>query len=147
MINQIAPNFSLIDLAGNTISLQDFKNKTIVIDFWATWCGPCVASFAGMQKAVEKFKANDNVKFLFINSWERGEGIEKRVAEFIKEKNYPFHVLLDLKNEVVTVYEVEGIPTKFIVDKNGNIRFKSVGFGGDTERMVEELSQMIDLVN
>ena len=80
------------------------------------------------------------------NTWERGEGIEKNVASFIEENNYSFHVLLDLESKVVEAFGVEGIPTKFVVDKERKIRFKSVGFGGDEDKMVQELSLMIDLL-
>ncbi len=146
MLNKPAPDFTLEDLEGNSVSLTDLKGKTLIIDFWATWCGPCVSSFPGMQNAVNKFKDDETVKFLFINTWERGDNVKENVAKFIKDKNYTFHVLLDLKSEVVAAYGVDGIPTKFVVDKNGNIRFKSVGFGGDVNKLVEELSLMIDMV-
>lgn len=146
MLNQAAPNFTLIDLAGDSVSLKGLRGKIVILDFWATWCGPCLASFPGMQQAVERFRADNQVEFLFVNTWERGDDVQKRVSDFIKEKNYPFHVLLDLKNEVVTAYGVEGIPTKFVIDRNGIIRFKSVGYGGSASEMVEELSTMIAMV-
>jgi peroxiredoxin len=146
MLDKPAPEFSLEDLEGNTIALADLKGKTIVVDFWATWCGPCIRSFPAMQKAVDKFKDDETVKFLFINTWERGEGVKEKVVKFIEEKDVTFHVLMDLENKVVEAYGVEGIPTKFVVDKNGKIRFKSVGFMGDDQELVDELSLMIDMV-
>ena len=146
MLDTSAPDFSLEDLEGNTVSLADLKGKTLILDFWATWCGPCIRAFPGMQKAVDKFKDNDSVKFLFINTWERGEGVKEKVANFIKEKEVTFHVLMDSESKVVEAYGVEGIPTKFVVDKNGKIRFKSVGFSGDDQKLVDELSLMIDML-
>ena len=86
--------------------------------------------------AVDKFKSDESVAFLFINTWERSSDVKKMVADFLEKKNYRFHVLLDSDNKVVEAYGVEGIPTKFIIDKNGKIRFKSVGFGGDAEKLV-----------
>ncbi|RME10756.1 MAG: TlpA family protein disulfide reductase, partial [Bacteroidetes bacterium] len=145
MMNEPAPAFALKDLAGNTVSLESLKGKVVVLDFWATWCGPCKASFPGMQDAVNKFASSDEVVFLFVDTWERAEDKAKNAKDFIESKSYSFHVLLDEENKVVEDFGVSGIPTKFIIDKNGNIRFKSVGFGGDNDALVEELSLMIEL--
>ena len=63
----------------------------------------------------------------------------------MKKKNYPFYVLMDNENKMVTDFEVSGIPTKFILDKQGNIRFKAVGFEGNTDALADEVEQMIEL--
>ncbi len=147
MINEPAPKFTLVGLDGKKVSLEELKGKTVIIDFWATWCGPCKVSFPGMQKAVDKFANDPNVKFLFINTWENNvEDKKKNAEDFIKQNKYTFHVLLDNDNKVIESYKVNGIPTKFIIDKDGNIRFKSVGFDGNTDGLVEELSTMITML-
>jgi len=147
MINEPAPDFTLGDLNGNKVSLSELKGKTIILDFWATWCGPCISSFPGMKKAVEKYAGDANVKFLFINSWERVEDRKTSAHSFIKKNKYPFQVLMDYNDKVVGAYGVSGIPTKFIIDKNGNIRFKSIGFAGNVDQLVDEISVMVSMLN
>lgn len=152
LINIPAPGFTLKDLDGKPVSLASLKGKTVIVDFWATWCGPCKASMPGMQMAVNKYKDDPNVKFLFVDTWENGDDYVPGVKKFISDNKYPFHVLLDDKDadgkqgKIVEAYKVEGIPTKFIIDKNGNIRFKYVGYDGTPEALVTEVSNVIEMV-
>lgn len=145
MLNNASPSFALLDLDGNKISTNDLKGKVVVVDFWATWCGPCIASFPAMQKMVNKYKDSAEVKFVFINSWENGDDRNKKAADFIKTNKYNFDVLLDSDNAVIESFKVEGIPTKFVIDKNGIIRFKSVGYNSNEEKAMAELTAMINL--
>jgi thiol-disulfide isomerase/thioredoxin len=146
LTNDPAPAFSLEDLDGNQVSLASLKGKTFVLDFWAVWCGPCVGSFPGMKKVVEKYEDDPSVEFLFINTWENEEDKKKHAQDYITKYDYPFHVLLDVEDKVVEAFKVRGIPTKFIVDKNGNIRFTKIGYGGNDEKMIKELGLMIEMV-
>ena len=145
MLSETAPSFALLDMSGKKLDIADLKGKVVVVDFWATWCGPCKASFPGMQKMVNKYKDNQNVKFIFVDTWEKGEEKEKNASEFITSNKYSFHVLMDNEDKVVSQFKVEGIPTKFIIDKNGVIRFKAVGFDGNDEKLAQELTAMIEM--
>jgi peroxiredoxin len=99
-----------------------------------------------MQKEVNRFNDNPDVQFLFIDSRERSEKADKtkKSADFIAQHKYTFNVLMDNENTAIVKYKVEGIPTKFILDKNGMIRFKTVGFS-DGEKMQKEIELMIGM--
>ena len=150
IISLPAADFTLWDVDGNQVSLHDLKGKTVILDFWATWCGPCKRSFPAMKMAVERFKNNPDVKFLFIHTWEKEEHATDSAKAYVTRNNYPFQVLMDLKNAeginpVVESYKIEAIPTKFVIDGNGDIRFKFTGFSGGDDAAVEEVAAMIDL--
>ena len=147
MLSEAAPVFTLLDLQGQKVNLSDLKNKVVIADFWATWCGPCKSSFPSMQKMVTKYKDDPNVKFVFIDTWENGDDNKKKhtdVSNFIATNKYDFHVLMDNEDKVVADFKISGIPTKFIIDKKGIIRFKSVGWDGE-DKLMTELSTMIDI--
>jgi len=115
------------------------------VDFWATWCGPCIASMPAMKTVQEKLIAGGNVAFVFVDTWENVENKKQNAADFMAKNKYPFHVLLDEESKVVADFKVNGIPTKFIIDKTGNIRFKSIGFDGNDDALIDEVSMMVEM--
>jgi pentatricopeptide repeat protein len=142
-LHKPAPDFNLKSLDGQMVKLSDQKGKVVIIDFWATWCGPCKMSFPYLQKVYEQYKANPNVLILALNTWERetGDKREEMVKKFMSDNKYTFQVLYD--ESIVEKYGASGIPTKYIIDKNGQIAFESIGFNNGPE-MISEMSLEID---
>lgn len=148
MLNAEAPGFTLKDLEGKTVSLSDYRGKVVVLDFWATWCGPCIASFPAMTKLMQQ---HPEVVFLYIATREKPDGALERVKGFIAQHQYPFHVLMDepLKDnpseyEVVAAYKPNGIPAKIVIDATGKQRFLTIGYTSENDLM-NEMEAMIQL--
>lgn len=151
LIDEKAPDFVVKDIQGKDVSLADFKGKTIVLDFWATWCAPCIKSFPVMQKVVDKYKDDPNVKFLFIHTMEVSANPLEDIKKFLSKNKYTLDFYMDVKdkktkiNPAIRAFGVKGIPAKFVIDGNGKIRFKSTGFSGKDEVVFSELSTMIEI--
>ncbi len=135
----------LTTLDGKKVTLADFKGKVVMIDFWATWCGPCVKSMPSLQEVYNKYSGNDQVQILVVNVWERTKERKEVAGKFIETNKYTFPVFLDLEDEVVKKFGVTGIPTKFFLDKEGRVQYKDVGFKAADE-FKEYASSVIDLM-
>ncbi|MCK8493979.1 TlpA family protein disulfide reductase [Spirosoma sp. RP8] len=147
LINEPAPAFSMTDLQGRTISSASLRGKVIVLDFWATWCGPCIASFPAMKQAQSKFENDSKVQFLFVNTREGGP--LQRVHNFMNRQpygSYGFTVPIDASQRVSRAYKVQGIPTKVVIDPKGRVRYRQIGYSGDPETTVNELTLVVEML-
>ncbi len=118
-----APVWTLPDLAGNPVNSVQFKGKVVVVDFWATWCGPCVEEIPGYIALQEKY-GKDGLVIIGISLDRRGpESVKKFVAK--QGMNYP--VLMGDAAVVEAFGNFDAIPTTFIIDRAGNIRERKTG--------------------
>ncbi len=150
-VNEAAPDFEITDFKGNRVSLKSLKGKTVFIDFWATWCVPCVASFPGMQKAVDYYKGDDSVVFMFVHTAEKNGNATEEAKKMIAAKKHSFDVYMDLKdkasgkNPMMSAFKVSMLPTKLVIDPNGVIRYRTAGYIG-VDEAIPEIKTMIDMV-
>ncbi len=131
-----APDFSLETIDGTKVSLADLKGSVIVLDFWATWCGPCRASMPHVNKIYEDNKAK-GLKAFAVNIREEKDDVEA----FIKENKLTIPVLLDKDGKTASAYEAQGIPETVVIGKDGIIRNVFVGAGPDSP---EKLRAAVD---
>ncbi|PGX02752.1 MULTISPECIES: redoxin domain-containing protein [Bacillus] len=125
-IGKVAPDFELTKLDGTNVKLSDLKGKKVILNFWATWCGPCQQEMPDMEAFYKEHK--ENVEILAINYTpsEKGGG-EEKVSNFATEKGITFPILLDKNIDVTTAYKVITIPTSYFIDTKGVIQDKFIG--------------------
>lgn len=122
VLNAVAPDFTLTNLAGEAVSLSQFRGKPVVINFWATWCVPCRREMPAFQQAFETYQADDLV-ILAINMEEDATLVEP----FVDELGLDFEILYDEDGQVTKEYQVTGLPRTLFVDPQGVIRHIQVG--------------------
>jgi thiol-disulfide isomerase/thioredoxin len=131
-----APNWELKDPSGKVHTLSEYEGKIVLMDFWATWCGPCKKAMPGVQALHEKY-ADKGVVVLGINCWENEDGDPKG---YMDEQGYTYGLLLGA-DKVAEDYKVPGIPTFYLIGPDGKVLHNSVGADPKAE---EELSKIID---
>jgi peroxiredoxin len=118
-----AINFTLPNIDGKRMSLKDFRGRVIMLNFWATWCSPCRVEMPSMENLYKKFKDRN---FIILGISVDNNRI-RRLSNFIKEFGITFPVLLDKDGKIANRYGVKGIPTTFIINRNGEFIGKIVG--------------------
>ena len=120
-LNQADYTWLLTNSAGQISNLSDYKGKVIFLNFWATWCPPCVGEMPGIQQLYDKFKDNDQIVFLLVSN----ESVET-INQFIKKKKYSFPVY-SAREQSPEAFSSNSIPTTFVISPGGDIVVKEVG--------------------
>ena len=122
-IGQPAPELALTDLAGNTHRLSEYRGKAVLLNFWATWCLPCRTEMPSMEHAYHALKE----KGLVVLAVNLDAGSRGPVDDFVKELALTFPILLDSPGTSTRTYRVFGLPTSFLIGRNGRIAGRDVG--------------------
>jgi peroxiredoxin len=126
-----APNFELVDHTGETVSLSDYKNKVVLIDFWGTWCVWCVRSFPKLEQAYSKLK-DKGVEFLGVSCQEPSDA---KPVKFARDKGISYPILLN-GDEVAEKYNISGYPTFYIIDQKGKVILAKSGFDENLDEII-----------
>lgn len=133
---ELAPDFELTTLDGETVKLSDYKGKRVMLNFWATWCPPCRAEMPDMQK----FQKNKDVQVLAVNLTETEANLDT-VHKFVDELNLTLTTPLDNKSAVSNEYQVMAYPTTYMIDSNGIIQSVTMG-AMNYDFMVQQFEMM-----
>jgi thiol-disulfide isomerase/thioredoxin len=126
-IGSQAPDFELAPLAGHPLRLKDFRGRPVLINFWATWCIPCVTEMPLIQSAYQESQGEFTV--LAVNADEPASDVQ----DFLGKMDLSFEILLDPGGKVQSLYRLRGYPTSYFVDKDGIIRAVQIGQLSDSQ--------------
>ena len=117
-VDYSAPDFTVFDWDGNAVKLSDFEGKPVVLNFWASWCGPCKSEMPDFEEAYMQY--GEQIHFLMVNCTGGRETVDSAKA-FVEEQGYTFPVYFDTSYEASSTYGASSIPMTFFIDANGDL--------------------------
>lgn len=114
----MAPDFTVYDGDGNPVRLSDFRGTPVVVNFWASWCGPCQSEMPAFDEAAADYEGQ--VQFLMVNLTDGSQETQASAEAFLEENGYTFPVYFDLDMDAASAYGVYGIPVTYFIDAEGH---------------------------
>jgi len=133
-----AKDFELTTIEGQKVKLSDLKGKVVLVDFWATWCGPCFRSMPTLVKLYEKYK-DQGLEILYVSVDEEAD--RYKIPGIVKEHKLNFPVLHD--SGAQSLYNVKVFPTTIFIDREGNVRHRDYGFNEESPRLLETVVELL----
>lgn len=112
-----APDFTVYDREGNAVALTDFRGKPVILNFWASWCGPCVSEMPDLQEAYDTY--GEQIHFVLVNLTDGTQETVESATEFLEEQGYTFPVYFDTDIDAARAYGVNAVPVTFFLDAEG----------------------------
>jgi len=138
-IGNIAPELTVRDLNGKTVSLSDYRGKIIMVEFWATWCPPCIELIPVLDELYNKYKTKG---FVVLSIASEDEG-DETVKGFVKDSGLTYPVFI-ASSDTLKNYGISSIPVSFIIDKDGKIVNKHLGYTPDIKQELStEIKQLL----
>jgi peroxiredoxin len=139
-IGKKAVEFSLPTVAGETMALQSWRGKVVLLNFWATWCGPCREELPELARVQEKFRQRG----LTVAAVTVDNELEN-IRSFLKKYDVKLQVLWDKRKKVAKAYAVEKMPSSYLIDRNGVVRFIHRGYNSEELKRIEtEIDELLD---
>lgn len=136
VVGAVAPDFSVTTIDGDACTLSEYRGRYVVVNFFATWCGPCLAELPQLQKLSYEFGNSDRTAMIVIGR----EDTEEAVLKFREEQGLTLPMAADADRSVYSLYATEGVPRTYLIDPEGRVALMAVGFD---EEKIDEIGEMV----
>lgn len=134
-----APDFTVYDAEGNAYKLSDFEGKPVILNFWASWCGPCKSEMPDFEKKYQEY--GEDIHFLMVNLTDGNQETVESASGYIRSQKFTFPVYFDTAVEGAMAYGVNSVPVTYFIDAEGNLVTRGMG-----ALPAEVLQQGIDIL-
>ncbi len=137
-VNKPAPDFTLKSMTGENVKLSELRGNVVMLNFWASWCGPCRQEMPLLNDFYNKYK-----KLGFVLLGVNVEEDSSKAANYLREVPVDFPILYDNTNSVSKMYDVDAMPSTVLIDRNGNVRFLHRGYKPGDEKQYKKLMKVL----